>query len=259
MTRIPFAARLRPTSDQLDPRTVVEQIQKRFPQALVDWNRGDEEVSRGIDQLRKMGLPDVYIKSKRKSLGQVAYVDLRNDRFTGLTGWFFVSRIDRALGDSLGLYSDPEMDIPFLKQLAADIVSQLPFEYLFSTDVTWGIELRSVPDRSDAFTFARERLPENPYGELSLRPLRDWAHSLRTTIPLWVEHTTSNSKGAMLEHLGSAEVLADDTVDALRSIDTVQAVWLIEIAAPFSNALVLEHEHWMSYISLNGAPKGILA
>jgi hypothetical protein len=261
MTLIPFTVQLGTKDEEIDARTTVERIRKHFPNSEVDWNRGDAEVHRGIDQLREMGIPDILIEGKSQSLGQVAYVSIRHEQFPGFTGWFYASHIKRDLGDCFNLDSDPETDIPFLKHLAAEIASKIDFEYGFTTYSTWGIDMNSVPQRSDPFEFARDQLPEEHYGELALRPLEEWKASLTRAVPLWFEQATATgkSKQEMIDRLGSVDAVAVGTVDALVDIGEVVSAWLVDISAPFHNGLILEHEDWMSYVSLSGAPQGILA
>lgn len=259
MTLIPFTARLAPKEEEIDATTTVDRIRKHFPSAEVDWQRGDEEVYRGIARLQEMDMPDCYLEAKRRSLGQVAYISLRDERYPGLTAWFYASHIERELGECFDLYTDPEINIPFLKYLATAIGSQLDFGYLFTTDLTWGIDIRSEPQRLAPYEYARNRLPERNYPELSIRPLDDWRASLLRAIPQWFEQSKHKNKQKMIDRVGSVAAVAADTVDALMQIDDDHDGWLVEIPAPFSNGLIVEHESWMSYVSLSGAPKGILA
>ena len=259
MTLIPFTARLGPKEEEIDARTTAERVLKHFPNAEVDWNRGDQAVYRSIDRLREMGMPDDHIVAKRKSLGRVAYISFQDEQYPGLTGWFYASHIERELGECFDLYSDPEIDIPFLKHLAAEIESKIGFGYWFSTDLTWGITMRSIPTRSEPFELARTWLPEDRYGQLFLRTPQDWKASLMKAVSSWFEQSTGHSQHKMIDRVGSIDAVAADTVDALIQLGEVRAAWVVDIDAPFYNGLIVEHDNWMSYVSLGGAPKGILA
>lgn len=259
MTRIPLAARLGPNDEKIDAHTTVERIQRHFPSTEIDWKRGDEEVYRGIERLRAMNAPDFYYEAKLKSLGKVAYICFRDERFPGRSAWFYASRIERDLGDCFDLYSAPETDIVFLKQLAGEIAAKCNFNYLLSTDATWGIGMRSEPQRLDPIDFARRRLPEHGYPELTIRPIDNWQASLRRAIPPWFEQATFKSKQAMIDRVGSVEVVATEIIAVVQTIDDVQSAWIVDVPAPFHNSLIVEHEGWMSFVSLSGAQKGILS
>lgn len=257
MSRIPIAARLCPREEEIDARTTVERVTRHFPRAVIDWERGNAEVLRGVERLQAMQVPDDWVEAKRKSLGTVAYVELCDDRFPGRTGWFYASEIERDLGECFDLYSVPEADIPFLKHLAADVAPKLEFDYLFSTDSDWGIDMRSVPHESDPMEFASDKLGGR-YGPLILRPLDDWKGALQRGVPLWFEHSNHGSKPKMIERAGSVEAVASEMIDALEAFGEVRAAWFADIAAPFANPMVIEHKGWTSFVSLSGAPKGIL-
>ncbi|WP_442511765.1 hypothetical protein SH528x_003480 [Novipirellula sp. SH528] len=259
MTRIPFPARLGPKDEEIDARVTAERIRKHFPDAVVDWERGDEEIQRGIERLRDMQAPDFYIEAKRKSFGKVVYISVTDKSFSGFTAWFYASHIERDVGDCFDLYSEPSLNIPFLKVAAAQIADAAHFDFLFTTENDWGIDIRSVPERSDPFKFARQRLPEDNYGDLAIHPMNDWKSSLCSAVPRWFETAAFKSKEAMISKVGSIDAVASETIELLSQIDGIDRCWLVDIAAPFSNSFVVEHENWMSYVSLGGAPKGILA
>lgn len=259
MTRIPFPARLGPKDAEIDARITADRIRKHFPSAVVDWDRGDEEVYRGIERLREMQAPDFYLEAKHKSLGTVAYISITDSMFPGLTASFYASHIERDLGDCFDLYSEPDLDIPFLKAVAARIADAAHFEFLFSTDNDWGIYIRSVPQRADPFTFARQRLPEDNYGDLAIHQMASWKSSLLYAVPRWFETASFKRKEDMINRVGSVEAVASETIELLSQVDEIEQCWLVDIAAPFSNSLVVQHHSWMSYVSLGGAPKGILA
>jgi hypothetical protein len=225
---------------------------------MIDWARGDQQVQRRIEWLQAMDAPEVLIEAKRKSLGHVAYVSLEVSQFPGRSGWFYASSIERDLGDCLDLYSNPVADIPFLKHVSAEVASRIAFDYLLSTDSTWGLDIRAEPSQQDPYLFARRRLPERLYAELSLRPLSDWQAALARAVPQWLEKATFKSKGEMIERVGSVEAVATEVSSALAQIDAVQAAWTVLVPAPFHNSLLLQHRHWMSHTSLGGAPAGLL-
>ena len=259
MTRIPFPARLGPKAAETDARTTADRIRNHFPTAVVDWDRGDEEVYRGIERLREMHAPYFYLETKRKSLGTVAYISITDSMFPGLTAWFYASHIERDLGDCFALYSEPDLDIPFLKTIAAKIAEAAHFEFLFTTENDWGISIRSVPQPLDPFKFARQQLPENNYGDLAIHQMANWKSSIRDAVPRWFETASFKSKENMIKTVGSVEAVASETIELLTQVDEIEQCWLVDIAAPFSNSLVVQHRSWMSYVSLGGAPKGILA
>jgi hypothetical protein len=90
--------------------------------------------------------------------------------------------------------------------------------------------------------------------------VEDWRTSLINAVPLWFEHDTNRKpKQAMIERVGSVDAIAAGTAEALTEIGNVVTAWLVDIPAPFHNSLIIEHESWMSQVSLLGAPKGILA
>lgn len=259
MSRIPFLARLAPRDDEIDARTTSKRLREHFPDAVVDWKRGDQEVQSGIEELRDMQAPDFYVKTKRKSLGKVVYISVTDKSFPSRTAWFYARHIERDLGDCFALHSDPSFDIPFLKAVAAKISAAANFDYLFTTENDWGIDMRSVPDLLDPFKYARQLRPENNYGDLAIHSMDDWKSSLRKAVPRWFETASFKSKEAMISRVGSVEAVADETIDVLSQIDDIERCWLVDIDAPFSNSFVVQHQNWMSYVSLGGAPKGILA
>ena len=119
--------------------------------------------------------------------------------------------------------------------------------------------MRSEPERSAPFEFARKKYPECNYGQLTVRRIQDWKASLRSAVPRWFEQATFKSKQEMIDRAGSIDAVATSAIEALTEIDDVHAAWLVDISAPFHNSLVIEHNSWMSSVSLGGAPKGILA
>ena len=179
--------------------------------------------------------------------------------FPGLTASFYAGHIERDLGDCFDLYSEPNLDVPFLKTVAAKIAEAAHFEFLFTTENDWGISIRSVPQPLDPFKFARQQLPEDNYGDLAIHQMANWKSSICDAVPRWFETASFKLKEDMIKRVGSVEAVASETIELLSQVDEIKQCWLVDIAAPFSNSLVVQHHSWMSYVSLSGAPKGILA
>lgn len=258
MTQIPFIASLYPNRETVSAQQVVTEVLSHFPDATIDWHRGDEKVHQEIEFIRSLNLPESVIRAQQQSLGRVAYIALQDDRFPGLTGSFYARQIERDLSDRFDLTCEPETNIAFLKGTAQRIATSLDCRYLLATDDSWGISIQAQPGSVDPVDFAKARFPESVYGPLALQPIPKWEDSLHKAVPLWFAQAAFKSKSAMIERIGSIKSLSDKMVDALMQIDVVQKAWLIDMDAPCSNVMILSHENWISTTTLSGAAKGIL-
>lgn len=80
---------------------LVRRLRLRFPEAVVDWERGNAHVQAKFDQLVTLGAPAVILESHRSYFGNVVFVSVSEPGWSGATAASYLHSISPPLGDAV--------------------------------------------------------------------------------------------------------------------------------------------------------------
>lgn len=80
---------------------LARRLVRRFPAAVVDWERGDAHIQAGLERLVGLGAPGVILESHRSYFGNVVFVSVSEPGWSGATATSHLHTIMPPLGDAV--------------------------------------------------------------------------------------------------------------------------------------------------------------
>lgn len=241
----------------LTGRQIAERIAAAFPQAVIDWQRGDQTVQKMIDDWTGSSVPEVIFASMRQRFGQVPHITVALPEWPGFAAMLREYLVERELGDVIDLMVEP-FDLAFARHAAGAIGDALDCDYLLVSRGERGIECRTTRGGvADGYAFAREHYAENAYPELYVKELTDWEAAVRQAAARWLARIEPRSRAeTTLAGFSSPAAFMDALVAELAEIGPVRRIWSIESNAPRHYDLLLDHGAWTTLLDLSGVERG---
>lgn len=244
--------------DSLEAKEIVRRIVAAFPDAVVDWARGDRLVDESVQELIAWRVPEVIVEAARCRRGQVAFVSVSYVEWPSRSVTVHVHPVREELGDWLDLHAEP-FDIGFLIHGARTIASALDFGFHLEYEATF--EVRCTPSPcADPLDFANSKYAQWGSPRITVVPLGDWRSSLHTAIVKWLAVSNHKGKAAATREFATPDAFAHAAVSELNAISPVRRAWSVDaLDASHQNAILLDQGQWTSFVDLGGVPKGIVS
>ncbi len=124
--------RLGPTHDDNDwlpPHEVASQIEKLFPNAVIDWEEADRRRREHLEQQLSLGVPEIVLSGERELFGEAVMIKIKLQEFPGYTA------VTEAIPNvGLVMWSEPDNNRDFLEAVAERLAGVLPYDWSFVED-----------------------------------------------------------------------------------------------------------------------------
>jgi len=241
----------------LTGRQMAERIAGAFPQAVIDWQRGDRVTQAKIELMTQWRVPEVLIAPVRSQFGKVPHISVEFAEWPGYVASLCEFRIEGGLGDAIHLDTQPP-DLAFVHHAARAIGDALDCDYLLSSSQgAEGIECRTTRGGvTDAVAFVREQFGPDFHTGLRATKLTDWKGAVREAVLDWLARYEHRDRVAKtLAGFASAEAYADALVAELAEIGPVRRIWSITSDAPRHHDLLLDHGAWTTLLDVGGVER----
>ena len=235
------------TADQL-----IDRIGAAFPEADIDWVRGDRAVQKTIDDVTRLGVPEPIIAPARRQFGHTARVSVSFPQWPGKAATFFIVGVEPQASDAIRVTAIP-FELEMLKYAALQIGKAVNRDCSLQSDfLRRGICSRSLHGVvGDVTALARRHYRTSNYPIIHLEELGDCKRTIHSAALAWFADPSNESMRAKtLAGFGSPAEYADALVAELAAIGPVRRIWSITMPAPLRGALLLDQHDWHTSINL---------
>lgn len=109
------------TTAHIDVDALVARLQRHFPTAKVDRERGDAHVQKRLEDLIAMGAPEVVLDSQRSLFGHVVFIEISARHWSSATATSYLQTLEPPLGDRTCFEIDGAADQAALDAIAAEL------------------------------------------------------------------------------------------------------------------------------------------
>ncbi|MCI0356999.1 MAG: hypothetical protein L0211_00745 [Planctomycetaceae bacterium] len=252
---LPLHARLSPREGgRLDSH---QRIAAAFPQAVIDWQRGDRAVQDTIDYVTSIGVPEAIIAPARRQFGHTAHISLSFPPWPGQVATFCVFQVQPQASDWIRVDAEP-FDLGFLKHAAVEIGAILDCHCFLQSDMLRGIASCSMRGAvPDPIAAARCHYDASNYRTIDLVELSDWRRTVRDAALAWLATQDNVSwRAKTMAGFDSPAAYADALVAELDAISPVRRIWSIRMPTPFRGAMLLDQGEWHTSINIRAVASG---
>lgn len=257
---LPLTARFYLSSEEAPELSTVEvadAVRRHYPLAIVDWDRGRQEMADGLQRLIDMGCPEILYRGQKALLDKTIVIEIPVEGTSCcLSGHTFgFSYYDGCIS----LQCDP-FEIDVLKTGARRFADHFDLEFELCAGDVGDLELTFVPSAMTPQEAVAYRFPREYFSNPSLTPLDDWKGRLAVACRDWLlKHPESTVVEKWLSMFGSEDRLSETLIARLESVGPIQAVSRLYFGdGKWHSSLVVEYSDWAAIVNLPGVPFRLL-
>jgi hypothetical protein len=104
---------------------LVRRLLRHFPSMMADPRKGDAHVQHGLDELIKLGAPDVILESHKALFGNVIFTSISEPRWNNATATSYLQSMRPGLGDRVSFDVTGTFDESTLRVVREDLARAL--------------------------------------------------------------------------------------------------------------------------------------
>jgi len=231
---------------------VERQMLDRFPDAKVDWERGDEWVAKSLQDMIDLGTPEVIYRGHKTLFGRTIYIEIP---IVGFSGHRFHAICHGFDFDGIFCFEATPFNLDLLKTGSRVIADAMHLDFRLAYDKSCGgLRIACSASQDSPVAMARAEFPGDRWNTLRLTELVSWSDSLRTAVREWLrQYPTKYVIDTWLHGFESPDAFVNAVVREVGAIGVANHAWRIDFPdGSHQSAVIIEQEHWMTFLNLSG-------